>query len=78
MPAFDHRQPERMGWLEKTGADLRQTRADKRFNLIDRDRIAGGRSFSMAGRSAAVDPEQCQVEGHAIVLQVRQVVCRLM
>ena len=31
VPAFDHRQPERLGWLEKAGADLQQTRADKRF-----------------------------------------------
>jgi tRNA-Thr(GGU) m(6)t(6)A37 methyltransferase TsaA len=31
VPAFDHRQPERLGWLEKAGADVRQTRADKRF-----------------------------------------------
>jgi len=31
VPAFDHRQPERLGWLEKAGASVRQTRADKRF-----------------------------------------------
>lgn len=31
VPAFDHRQPERLGWLEKSGADVQQTRADKRF-----------------------------------------------
>jgi tRNA-Thr(GGU) m(6)t(6)A37 methyltransferase TsaA len=31
VPAFDHRQPERLGWLEKTAADVRRTKADKRF-----------------------------------------------
>ena len=31
VPAFDPRQPERLGWLEKTNADPRRTRADKRF-----------------------------------------------
>ena len=31
VPAFDHRQPERLGWLEKAGAAVRQTRADTRF-----------------------------------------------
>lgn len=31
VPAFDHREPERLGWLEKAGAKVRKTRADKRF-----------------------------------------------
>jgi len=31
VPAFDHRQPERLGWLEKAGATVHQTRADRRF-----------------------------------------------
>jgi len=31
VPAFDHRQPERLGWLEKTGQEVNQTRSDKRF-----------------------------------------------
>jgi tRNA-Thr(GGU) m(6)t(6)A37 methyltransferase TsaA len=31
VPAFDHRQPEKLGWLAETGAAVTQTRADKRF-----------------------------------------------
>jgi tRNA (adenine37-N6)-methyltransferase len=31
VPAFDHRQPEKVGWLAKAGAAAKQTRADKRF-----------------------------------------------
>lgn len=31
VPAFDHRQPERLGWLEKTGKAVNQTKSDKRF-----------------------------------------------
>ena len=31
VPAFDHRQPERPGWLEKAGDAVRDTRADTRF-----------------------------------------------
>jgi tRNA-Thr(GGU) m(6)t(6)A37 methyltransferase TsaA len=31
VPAFDHRQPERLGWLEEAGAKVGQTRADRRF-----------------------------------------------
>lgn len=31
VPAFDHRQPERLGWLAKAGAEVQKTRADKRF-----------------------------------------------
>ena len=31
VPAFDHHQPERLGWLEKAGAEVRRTRSDKRF-----------------------------------------------
>jgi len=31
VPAFDHHQPERLGWLEKAGAAVRETRADTRF-----------------------------------------------
>lgn len=31
VPAFDHRQPERLGWLARAGDGVKQTRADKRF-----------------------------------------------
>lgn len=31
VPAFDHRQPEKLGWLAEVGAAVEQTRADKRF-----------------------------------------------
>jgi tRNA-Thr(GGU) m(6)t(6)A37 methyltransferase TsaA len=31
VPAFDHRQPERLGWLSKAGGAVAQTRADDRF-----------------------------------------------
>ena len=31
VPAFDHRQPEKLGWLAEADATVKQTRADKRF-----------------------------------------------
>ena len=31
VPAFDHRQPERLGWLAKAGEGVGRVRADKRF-----------------------------------------------
>ncbi len=31
VPAFDHRQPERVGWLEALGNAVEQTRSDDRF-----------------------------------------------
>ena len=31
VPAFDHRQPDRLGWLEEAGSKVGQTRADSRF-----------------------------------------------
>jgi tRNA-Thr(GGU) m(6)t(6)A37 methyltransferase TsaA len=31
VPAFDHRQPERLGWLEKADEAVRKTKADRRF-----------------------------------------------
>lgn len=31
VPLFDHRQPERLGWLAKAGEGARRTRSDKRF-----------------------------------------------
>lgn len=31
VPAFDHRQPERLGWLEQAGNEVDHTRADRRF-----------------------------------------------
>ena len=31
VPAFDHRQPERLGWLEKAGKVVSETKSDKRF-----------------------------------------------
>ena len=31
VPAFDHREPERLGWLENVGDNLEEKRADKRF-----------------------------------------------
>ena len=31
VPAFDHRQAERLGWLAEAGAAVKKTRADKRF-----------------------------------------------
>jgi tRNA-Thr(GGU) m(6)t(6)A37 methyltransferase TsaA len=31
VPVFDHREPERLGWLAKAGGATKQTRADRRF-----------------------------------------------